>query len=332
MKFNPSDSYRITLLTACLLAALVSSAQAGRAHSADEARYRLQLRNGTIIPEKNITEAKITELNRTAMKVSGSSFTIIQFDNIPNSAQREQLKRSGIELLDYIPNNAYTATVKTSLNTAVLNQVKARAVVQLTPEQKMEPALASGNFPARAIKVAGTIDVWVSFPRTFTYETVSSELAAKNIDIIATTWQSYRVIGLRIATDRLRELAALPFIEYVEAGHGEDKPLNNKSNVNDRANVLQSSLPGGRNLKGEGVVIGVGDDANPLNHIDFANRMINRAGTPGGIHGIHVSGTVGGAGIVDERFVGHAPRSTLVQQVFSGILASALLMCRIMEW
>ena len=34
---------------------------------------------------------------------------------------------------------------------------------------------------------------------------------------------------------------------------------------------------GGRNLRGEGVVIGVGDNADPLAHVDFSGRIINRS-------------------------------------------------------
>ena len=88
-------------------------------------------------------------------------------------------------------------------------------------------------------------------------------------------------------------------------------------------NILQSSLPGGRNLNGEGVVVGIGDDSNPLRHIDFTGRIINRAAIPGGTHGLHVMGTTGGAGIIQEKFAGYAPKATILAQRFSNILAYA---------
>ena len=46
----------------------------------------------------------------------GKSFIVIQFESIPTEKEKQQLKQEGIELLDYIPNNAYTATVTGSLN------------------------------------------------------------------------------------------------------------------------------------------------------------------------------------------------------------------------
>ena len=91
------------------------------------------------------------------------------------------------------------------------------------------------------------------------------------------------IISLRfvLPLNRINELASLPFIDYVQAAPKEDEPINNKSRASTKANILNSSLPGGRNLRGEGVVIGVGDDSNPLRHVDFTGRLINRAAIPG---------------------------------------------------
>ena len=44
--------------------------------------------------------------------------------------------------------------------------------------------LSKGNFPAWAVKVAGTIDVWVSFPKSFSYEEVLQEIKKRNFDKI----------------------------------------------------------------------------------------------------------------------------------------------------
>lgn len=317
MKFNPIP------LIASLLLVYSSFGQVRNDSIGDDARYRLSLKSGSFIPQKNIAEARVSDVNQKAFRTNGKYFVIIQFENIPAEKEREQLKQAGIDLLDYIPNNAYTATVTGSLSAAALSQVKARAIVEMGPEQKMEPSLASGIFPVRIVKTAGTADVWISFPGSFSYETVSNELKARNFDIITTTWKDYRIIGLRIASNRLRELASLPVVEYVQAAPKEDEPINNKSTANARANILHSSLPGQRNLLGQGVTIGIGDDSNPLSHVDFSGRIINRAAIPGGFHGVHVIGIAGGAGIVEEKYAGYAPKATIVSQAVSNILAYA---------
>lgn len=318
MKFNP-----IPLLTALFVLGLITSTSAQNEPTAEDARYRLHLLNADFVPTKNISADQLTGLNRKATRINKQSFTIIQFENIPTTQERELLKQSGIELLDYIPNNAYTATIKDSLSFTLLKRVKARAVVDITPQQKMLPDMAKGIFPAYAVKIPGTVDVNITFPRSFTYETVNAELKKRNFDIIPTDWQKYNVVGVRVATNRLNELASLPFVEFVQTALKEDEPLNNKSTANSRANILQSSLPGQRNLKGEGVVIGIGDDSDPWFHIDFTGRVINRMPIAQTEHGTHVIGIAAGAGIIEEKFAGYAPKSTILAQAFSNVLANA---------
>ena len=158
MRLNP-----IPLIAALLLFSLSLAAQ-------DDPRYNLLLKSGTIIPSSNITVDKLDEFNRTASRTNGKTFAIIQFEQIPTAATKQQLKEQGIELLDYIPNNAYTVTITGSLNASLLTQVKVRSVIELSARQKMQPELAIGNFPAYAVKVAGTVDVWISFPKSFLFE------------------------------------------------------------------------------------------------------------------------------------------------------------------
>src|SRR5258706_4980675 len=156
MKPNP-----IPVIAALLLLSVSLAAQA-------DPRYNLLLKSGAFIPEKNITAEKLDQFNRTASRTSGQTFAIIQFEQIPGTNERRQLSQQGIELLDYIPNNAYTATISGSLTTDLLTRVKARAVINLSESQKMQPEL--GNFASWAVKVPGPIDVWITFPKTCSLE------------------------------------------------------------------------------------------------------------------------------------------------------------------
>ena len=312
MKPNP-----ISLMAALLLFSLSLAGQ-------NDSRYNLLLKSGTFIPQKNITADKLDQFNRKAVRTTGKTFAVIQFENIPTPEEKKQLQEAGIELLEYIPNNAYTVTITGSLNTNLLTQVKARAVVELSAEQKMQPELVKGNFPLWAVKVAGTVDVWISFPKSFTYETITEELKNRNFDIITAVYKDYRIVGLRIAATRLNELASMPFVEYVQSVPHEDQPLNSNSMALSKANVLRAPLVvGGRNLKGEGVVVGIGDDGDVQSHIDFSGRLINRAAFTSSGHGIHVTGILGGAGIIRENYTGYAPKATLVSQSSSNIFTYA---------
>jgi len=286
-------------------------------------QYRLELKNGSFLPERNITSGKISALNRKLKPLNKKSFVIIQFDKIPSESERKDLQNGGIELLDYIPNNAFTATVQGSLNELNLKRAGARSVVFPGPEQKLQASLANGIIPAHAKKVEGFIDIWISFPKSFTVEEVREALTADHYEILSETYKAYQVLEIRIPESSLRTVASLPFVQYVQAVPKEAKPFNNHSTVNGRANILNSSVYAGLGLRGEGVVVGVGDDANPLRHIDLSNRIINRNPAKGGVHGIHVMGTLGGAGIFKEKYAGYAPKARIISQQNSSILAYA---------
>lgn len=284
----------------------------------------VQLRTGSISVQPNIQKSVLDSFNAKASRFQKKTFAVVQFESIPTEETKKLLSASGIELLEYIPNNSYTITLSGNADLNILQQSKARSIFQLAPEQKMETRLSLGILPSSAIKIAGTIDVWISFPKTFSSADVINDLKKLNFDILSTQYQLHRILSLRIASNRLKDLAALPYVEYVQAAPGGDQILNYNSRYGSRANVLNSSIAnGGKGLNGEGVVVGVGDNADVQTHMDFAGRLINRAAAAAAGHGHHTTGTVGGAGNIQEIFRGYASKSTIVSQAFNGIILNA---------
>ena len=309
--------YPIPLIAACLFSFFTASAQ-------QDNRYAVLLKSGAVFPSKNINAGTIASFNNRVARTAGRSFAILQFEKLPTTAERLQLLQEGIELLDYIPNNAYTATINGPLNEMALQRVQARAVIEPTAQQKMQPELARGSFPGHAVKTPGTLDVWISFPKSFLAGEIKQELLRNNYDLVNADFQLYRIFALRIAASRLEELAASPWVEYVQAIPAPDKELNSNSMYTSRGNVLRAPLSaGGKNLDGQGVVVGLGDNGDIQSHLDFNGRLINRAADIMRAHATHVAGTIGGAGIIQELYTGYAPRATLLAQYFSGIFTEA---------
>jgi hypothetical protein len=305
--------YRI-FLTFNVLSACVSFGQ--------ESEYQLHLRSGGFVPEKNITESAISALNKKTISSGHKSLVIIQFTDVPDAAEQADLKAKGIELLDYIPNKAYTATVIGDVDFDALTKAQARAIIPIKPGQKMHPGLASGIIPPQAENERGMIDVLIKYPKSYSFDEIKTELDARDLRILSDRFVNYQVIEIRIPIKQLMDIAELPFIQYIEAIPNETKPINDKSKANSRASLLGSPI-GGFNLQGSGVVIGIGDESNPMRHIDFTNRLINRTAQKTGSHGLHVTGTAAGGGIVNEKYTGYAPKATILSQYFSNILNSA---------
>ena len=284
----------------------------------------LRLRSGTITIEKNINAETVKSFTEKLQKVNGKSFAVLQFEQLPTEITRKQLEDAGVRLLEFIPGNAYTICLTKNIDHSVLQAAGARAMLELTPEQKMHPSLTRNIFPSWAIKTPGFLDVWISFPKTISLNEIKDLFRQNNIEITSSIYSRYNILALRIIRKRLIEIAALPFIEYIEPAPHGPQPLNYIAKNNSRGNVLNAATGvGGYNLKGSGVVVGVGDDSDPQYHVDFVDRLINFGPASYVYHGTHVHGTVGGGGIVGEQYAGYAPKSTIVVERLSRLIDHA---------
>jgi hypothetical protein len=279
------------------------------------------LRSGSIQPTENLRKEVIDSFNTSAKRIGGQAFAVIQFNHIPSIAEQKLLLVNGITLLEYLPENTYRVSIKGNAPLAVLQSTGSKSLFQLSPKQKMQDYFARGVIPVWAVKTAGTVDVWISFPKTLNASDVISELRKLNVDVISEKNVSYNILALQIAANRISEIASLSFVEYIQPAPPKDQPLNYNSRVGSRATILNSSIAdGGKGLNGEGVTIGVGDNADIQEHVDFRSRFINRNPYGFNAHGVHVAGTAAGAGNIDERLRGYAPKATIVSQGFNGII------------
>jgi hypothetical protein len=302
----------IPLIAALCLLPFFSMGQAGN--------YSLQLRSRTFIPPANISEETVKSLENKASAYLGRQLIILQFFSLPSEKEKIELKGFGIELLDYVPHNAYTATITTKIDAPTLSRFHIRSWVDLEPKDKIQPLLLSD--PAVALNVR------ISFPRNFNYDEVLKGLLERNFTVVSSDLKDYRIISLITSGNRLEELASLPFVEYVERAPSAPRPLAAGWTQFGRDGIRTSYLiaplsAGGKNLQGQGVVIGIGDDSDPQPHPDFSNRLISRSWQAWNFHGTHVAGIAGGAGIINELRKGSAPKSTILTQTFSDIITYA---------
>ncbi|MGB3007341.1 MAG: S8 family serine peptidase, partial [Chitinophagaceae bacterium] len=278
--------------------------------------YSVLLNTGKITPIENISQ-----LNNNAEVFKNSRFesryyVVIQFNKLPDQAEKEKLKSAGIELIDYLPYYAYTASISTSTD---INQIKSftfRSIFSLNADQKAMPVVLAGNALPHAIKQQGFVDVTI-----LTYELLNRLQIVGAISqyggIIIDEAPMFKNFIVRIPKENVRQLANLPFVQWVEFIDPPNQPENLPGRTLHKANVLQDGV---RNLKGDGMNIGVFDER-ASQHLDFSpsGRMINVDAGTAGSHGTHVSGTVGGKGIINPIAKGMAPNATIYSYYgFSG--------------
>ncbi len=250
-------------------------------------------------------------------KSGGKYYLKIQFDHLPNKADLQELEREGIQLLSFHTNRTYLAAVPSKVKKSTFEKLGIQAVHKISKKEKMASALRQNEIPEHAKKVAGMVDVAVVFHDQLELRKIQKVLSKMEVEVLESNRRNGKTQIVRIAEDKVVDLAESPLVSYVDVVAEPVQKLNHECQVNQRVNVLQSSIPGGRNLDGTGVVVGVGDGGELGNHIDFGDRVINKAnGTYSsfGNHGDHVAGIIGSAGLINPRHRGMAPGATILTQ------------------
>ncbi len=289
-------------------------------HAQQNNQFEIQLQDKKIIPQENITHGQLAELKSKSTSYKNSTLYFLQFKQLPDETTRKQLSKNGITLEAYVSGNTYLAYVKGELDANTLASVKARAVLNISATQKMSAALQKETTPAYARKINGTIDIVISVVKLLDINAVIQQLNQEGFTTVNESYKSYHILTVKTSQSDLERLAGFPFITYLQPVLPDDRTLNANSTNIAKGVVLQSSQ--GWGLTGKDVVVGVGDDSNPMTHVDIGGNLINRSPATGGSHGLHVMGTTGGAGIRNELYKGFAPKATIISQYFSNIIAN----------
>ncbi|GGN11968.1 hypothetical protein GCM10010967_54920 [Dyadobacter beijingensis] len=301
---------------------------AGPAMSQRSQPYKLYLRSGTISPAPNLENIALQARQSRVVQDTAPRLVIIQFYDIPKQETVQMLAGGGIRLLEYVPDFAYTASVTPGWDAGLLKTASVRAVIDIEPRYKIEPALLGANIPPHAVKEAGTVDVRVNFIQGVSIDGIKNDLSAMGVRLISDGLAAYQVLEVRAGTGALESLAGLSWVQYIEAVPPVEELLNDKSEAGTRANVLASGLPGQRGLTGEGVVVGIGDSGNLLEHIDIRTRLVSNEPESTYWHGVHVTGTAAGGGIINEKYKGYAPKASLIKRSNSEIWKQATVLTR----
>ena len=268
--------------------------------------YALRLAVGDVVLPANAATWLREPATAPADAWQGRVFRLLQFAHIPTVAQQAALRRAGVVVFDYLPLNAYTASLPATLAQAQLAGLGLRSVAPMPGRWKLAGDLARGTVPAHARRAGGLVEVVLTYYPALTAAQATAALLAAD----------YRLVGQDDFAHQLRvllpeaavaRLAELPWVSTVEAVPAPGEPENFRGRTDHRANALAADYGAGRHYTGAGVTVGHGDDGAIGPHIDFEGRVdVSTAGPSQGDHGDHVAGTIMGAGNLEPRNRGQA--------------------------
>jgi hypothetical protein len=168
----------------------------------------------------NRLSASAAGQNETAR---GSRLRLIQFAGPVKRAWLDELQRTGLELISYVPNNAYLVRQDANSSSRLDDSIHAarnvgEAFIQwqgdFKPEHKIHPALLT------AMREGGEVTVAVQFAGSIDKSEAQDLLAVQKL-ASSTLGDSYRVLNytnlkIRVAAGRIAEIAALPNVVNIE--------------------------------------------------------------------------------------------------------------------
>ena len=273
--------------------------------------YSILLKNVTLVPVPNADEYFASFANQGERFSQGQIFKIVQFFETPGQADKVMLKNAGIELLDYLPNLAYFAALKSDLNTDAIVIHKIRSIVDVEPDFKLAPALFNENYPGYAIQGDGKIRLMVSYYPNLDPSQVIASLAGEGFKVESRD-DFGKFAGLVAPISDIRRIAALPYVVFIEPGIPEPEPENYTGRTLHHTNVIASDYGAGRHYDGANVNVMLQDDGIIGPHVDYRGRIGAQFLTNnGGNHGDHCAGIIMGGGNIDSRAKGNAFGATL---------------------
>lgn len=285
-----------------LVLLFLSLAFATRAQKSGD-NYELLLKNGAQSVLSNINEFSKEYNSRYVDQFEGRLYLVLQFQEIPGEDAKRTMKQAGIELLSYLPQNAYYASLPADLDPVRLQESGVRAVLRPDAAFKFAPSLYSAKFPQHAT-LGNTIELYVTF-----HEDVDRHKAiaamGNGFEFVDTESHPGH-IRIRSHFNDLPWLASFPFVAYAEPVPPAPTKDDFEGRSLHRSNAINTDFPGGRKYDGSGVVIGLADDGIIGPHIDYTGRLTDYATSNNGSHGDMTAGILFGAGNRDPIIRGHA--------------------------
>ena len=298
-------------LTVLLIFLLPGPGSFGQAGPSDP-----RLKNGQLKAEYSLLSRKITHPLWQSALYADQYFILVQMEQRAGPATKENLNNRGIRLVQWVSGNNWLAVCKPGFTIKDREHNGIKNMYAIPATMKMDARLKDKDY-----KPAGKYDLVAVTLFPSEKNDFENAIRASGATIVETKLKPANTIFVRASGNTIDKLAALPFVSSLSPIHLEDKPLNYNSRAVHSVQALSATV--GRNLSGKGLVVGIGDNANPTGHVDLAGKLILRTDQPIDVHGTHTSGIIAGGGIADPMFTGMAPRSRLVVNDFSNILVNA---------
>jgi len=237
-------------------------------------------------------------------------YRFVQFFDIPLESDKAKLSELGIELLEYVPNYTYIASIPAHLSQSDLAQLNIRSIQPIERVYREGQRVQDQNYPDWSTTGRNTVLLSLSL-----FDNVGFDEAVRNLQSEGVLCHQLlahaNMIFVEVNPSEIDLLIAQPYVKYLDIVPDPGTPESDDGRFLHRANAIDGDFTGARNYDGTGINVAVNDDGFVGPHIDFTGRLNQDevAGDFVGTHGDMVTGIVGGAGNLDPSIRGMATGS-----------------------
>ena len=188
--------------------------------------YRIFLSSRQFVPSTGIspsTEANITSSSLERVHV------LIQFYRTPNATERENLENAGVELVTYVHNNAWFASICSDSPAKILQFSSVRWVGEILPADKISPRIQDGKIGEWAINPDGSVNIVVKL-----FDDVSADDAKSILGRYSSTVEGPGMLNdwtITITSEAIWELANEDGVQWIEEVSPPKTTFNNGMEV-----------------------------------------------------------------------------------------------------
>ena len=236
---------------------------------------------------------------------------VVQSHGVLGETLRRQLRDAGLEIVSYIPNNAYLVRGTRSAMELAAGSPEVAAVLPFAPAFKLEPQLLDQALASSPSPEKQQLIVTVADPAN----TVPDLIALGGTEVFRERGPFGQLVTVSGLGNRLVELAQLPGVLMVEQ-------WTPRALANDLTGVAQGSVTNLDNtgpyleLDGSGVLVNINDSGVDKSHPDLVGRVDTIPALAATVladfdgHGTHVAGTIAGDGTASGTLAGTPQGST----------------------
>ncbi|MFN0173250.1 MAG: S8 family serine peptidase [Saprospiraceae bacterium] len=262
--------------------------------------------HGTEIFPENFASIRQTPNVAANELVNGLYTRYIQLGKIMNAEERAAFGATGARIIGYVQFGTYLVLLPQNFNFQKIEAFLPRSVVPVNPDWKIARTLREQPFGAWAVR-GDYIDVNTQIYPSLRISEGAALCRTQGLEVLKEGTQN-GFVQLRIHKNKINEVAAMPFVQYLELVPPPSQKEDTRGRSLHRSNLVASDAPMGKKYDGSGVGVLVRDDGQLGPHIDLHGRLYNYALDPPtqGTHGDGVAGIVGGAGNLDPTKKGMA--------------------------